>query len=107
VQDVRGTNNANFATPPELVCATFLLVHKAYRCVQWPERTNEHVLVDLDICATLSPESLTFLAKLACLQPRRDGALENDIVVHEMTHGISNRKHYPMLTPFGRRLILR
>ena len=25
------------------------------------------------------------------LQPRRDGAMENDIVVHEMTHGITNR----------------
>lgn len=25
------------------------------------------------------------------LQPNRDGALENDIVVHEMTHGITNR----------------
>lgn len=24
-------------------------------------------------------------------QPQRDGALENDIVVHEMTHGLSNR----------------
>jgi extracellular elastinolytic metalloproteinase len=23
--------------------------------------------------------------------PRRDGAMENDIVVHEMTHGITNR----------------
>jgi extracellular elastinolytic metalloproteinase len=23
--------------------------------------------------------------------PERDGALENDIVIHEMTHGISNR----------------
>ena len=25
------------------------------------------------------------------LQPRRDGALENDIVIHEYTHGITNR----------------
>lgn len=25
------------------------------------------------------------------IQPRRDGAMENDIVVHEMTHGITNR----------------
>lgn len=24
-------------------------------------------------------------------QPERDGALENDIVVHENTHGITNR----------------
>lgn len=23
--------------------------------------------------------------------PRRDGAVENDILVHEMTHGITNR----------------
>ena len=25
------------------------------------------------------------------LQPNRDGSLENDIIVHEMTHGITNR----------------
>jgi extracellular elastinolytic metalloproteinase len=24
-------------------------------------------------------------------QPERDGALENDIVTHEMTHGLTNR----------------
>lgn len=23
--------------------------------------------------------------------PRRDGAMENDIVVHELTHGVTNR----------------
>lgn len=26
-----------------------------------------------------------------CSQPERDGALENDIVVHENTHGVTNR----------------
>ena len=25
------------------------------------------------------------------LQPNRDGSLNNDIIVHEMTHGITNR----------------
>ena len=25
------------------------------------------------------------------VQPERDGALENDIVTHEMTHGVTNR----------------
>jgi len=24
-------------------------------------------------------------------QPNRDGTMENDVVVHEMTHGITNR----------------
>ncbi|RDB18741.1 Extracellular metalloproteinase mep [Hypsizygus marmoreus] len=55
VQDASGTNNANFATPPEGqsgVCRMFI----------W-DVTN----------------------------PRRDGAVENDIIVHEMTHGITNR----------------
>ncbi|PFH45330.1 hypothetical protein AMATHDRAFT_9469 [Amanita thiersii Skay4041] len=55
VQDASGTNNANFATPPDGqsgVCRMFI----------WDLTT-----------------------------PRRDGAMENDIVVHEMTHGITNR----------------
>ncbi|KAF8331552.1 Fungalysin metallopeptidase-domain-containing protein [Amanita rubescens] len=55
IQDPSGTNNANFATPPDGqsgICRMFI----------W----------DL-------------------LSPRRDGAMENDIVVHEMTHGITNR----------------
>ncbi|KAF8638159.1 hypothetical protein AX17_002402 [Amanita inopinata Kibby_2008] len=55
IQDASGTNNANFATPPDGqpgVCRMFI----------W---------------------DLT--------KPRRDGAMENDIVVHELTHGITNR----------------
>ncbi|KAF8883983.1 Fungalysin metallopeptidase-domain-containing protein [Infundibulicybe gibba] len=55
VQDASGTNNADFATPPDGqsgICRMFV----------W---------------------TLT--------SPNRDGALENDIIVHEMTHGITNR----------------
>ncbi|KAG5351589.1 hypothetical protein C0989_005668 [Termitomyces sp. Mn162] len=55
VQDGRGVNNANFATPPDGqfgICSMFI----------W---------------------NIT--------DPRRDGAMENDIVVHELTHGVTNR----------------
>ncbi|KAF5318591.1 hypothetical protein D9619_010992 [Psilocybe cf. subviscida] len=55
VQDASGTNNANFATPPDGqsgVCRMFI----------W------------DLTAV-----------------NRDGSMENDIIVHEMTHGITNR----------------
>lgn len=55
VQDASGTNNANFATPPDGqsgICRMFV----------W-------TLTDVP----------------------RDGAMENDIVIHEFTHGITNR----------------
>ncbi|TFK34236.1 Fungalysin metallopeptidase-domain-containing protein [Crucibulum laeve] len=55
VQDTSGTNNANFATPPDGQSGTC-------RMYIWTYTT-----------------------------PNRDGSLENDIVVHEMTHGIINR----------------
>ncbi|CUA78560.1 hypothetical protein RSOLAG22IIIB_13227 [Rhizoctonia solani] len=55
VQDGSGTNNANFATPPDGVAGQM-------RMYLW-DKTS----------------------------PKRDGALENDIVVHEFTHGVSNR----------------
>lgn len=55
VQDSSGTNNANFATPPDGQPGQC-------RMYTWTYTT-----------------------------PNRDGALENDIVVHEMTHGITNR----------------
>ncbi|KAG8706859.1 hypothetical protein FRC08_000825 [Ceratobasidium sp. 394] len=55
VQDSSGTNNANFATPPDGQ-------HGQMRMFTW-----------------------TYTS------PNRDGALENDIVAHEYTHGISNR----------------
>ncbi|QRV93969.1 extracellular metalloproteinase MEP [Ceratobasidium sp. AG-Ba] len=55
VQDSSGTNNANFATPPDGQ-------HGQMRMFTW-----------------------TYTS------PNRDGALENDIVTHEYTHGISNR----------------
>lgn len=55
VQDISGTNNANFATPPD----------------------------------GQSGQMRMFLWTLTT--PMRDGALENDIVTHEYTHGISNR----------------
>ncbi|KAG8773458.1 hypothetical protein FRC12_002522 [Ceratobasidium sp. 428] len=55
VQDSSGTNNANFATPPDGQ-------HGQMRMFTWTYTT-----------------------------PNRDGALENDIVAHEYTHGISNR----------------
>ncbi|KAF9457871.1 Fungalysin metallopeptidase-domain-containing protein [Collybia nuda] len=55
VQDASGTNNADFATPPDGQSGTC-------RMFIW----------------TLTPV-------------RRDGTMENDIIVHEMTHGITNR----------------
>ncbi|KAG6862518.1 hypothetical protein C0995_000066 [Termitomyces sp. Mi166 len=55
VQDSTGTNNANFATPPDGQPGTCRM----------------------------------YIWNLA--NPRRDGAMENDILVHEMTHGVTNR----------------
>ncbi|SJL18088.1 uncharacterized protein ARMOST_21660 [Armillaria ostoyae] len=55
VQDSGGTNNANFATPPDDQSGTC----KMYI---WTLTT-----------------------------PNRDGSLQNDIIVHEFTHGITNR----------------
>ncbi|CAE6407365.1 unnamed protein product [Rhizoctonia solani] len=55
VQDPSGTNNANFATPPDGAPGQM-------RMFTW-NYTN----------------------------PNRDGALENDIIVHEYMHGVSNR----------------
>ncbi|TEB17453.1 hypothetical protein FA13DRAFT_1804360 [Coprinellus micaceus] len=55
VQDASGTNNANFATPPDGQpgqCRMFI----------W---------------------TLT--------NPNRDGTMENDIIIHEFTHGVTNR----------------
>ncbi|KAI0319545.1 Fungalysin metallopeptidase-domain-containing protein [Amylostereum chailletii] len=55
VQDKSGTDNADFATPPD----------------------------------GQNGEMRMFLWDLT--NPGRDGALENDVVAHEMTHGITNR----------------
>ncbi|KAG8747474.1 hypothetical protein FRC12_014057 [Ceratobasidium sp. 428] len=55
VQDASGTNNANFATPPDGQPGQMRMYTWTYTI------------------------------------PRRDGAMENDIVTHEYTHGISNR----------------
>ncbi|KAF5344346.1 hypothetical protein D9758_013266 [Tetrapyrgos nigripes] len=55
VQDASGTNNANFATPPD----------------------------------GQSGQMRMFIWTLT--QVPRDGAVENDIVTHEMTHGLTNR----------------
>ncbi|KAF9457264.1 Fungalysin metallopeptidase-domain-containing protein [Collybia nuda] len=55
IQDRAGTNNADFATPPDGQSGRM-------RIFLWTLTT-----------------------------PQRDGALENDIVTHEFTHGITNR----------------
>ncbi|KAF5388274.1 hypothetical protein D9615_000288 [Tricholomella constricta] len=55
VQDSGGTNNANFATPPDGQSGTCRMYIWTYT------------------------------------SPNRDGSMENDIIVHEMTHGITNR----------------
>lgn len=55
VQDPDGTNNANFATPPD---------------GQTPQM-NMYIFTETT--------------------PHRDGTLENDIIIHEYGHGISNR----------------
>ncbi|KAJ8517459.1 hypothetical protein ONZ45_g5342 [Pleurotus djamor] len=64
VQSTAGTNNADFSTPPDGQSGAMRLIMISFR----------------------SPVFLwTFTS------PQRDGALENDIVVHENTHGITNR----------------
>jgi extracellular elastinolytic metalloproteinase len=55
VQDSSGTNNANFATPPD---------GQSGQCRMYVWTITN---------------------------PRRDGALENDIIAHEFTHGVTNR----------------
>ncbi|KAF8894987.1 Fungalysin metallopeptidase-domain-containing protein [Mucidula mucida] len=55
VQDASGTDNANFATPPDGQSGTC-------RMYIWDITT-----------------------------PERDGSLQNDIIVHEFTHGLTNR----------------
>ncbi|KAF5309720.1 hypothetical protein D9611_014433 [Ephemerocybe angulata] len=55
VQDGSGTNNANFATPPD----------------------------------GQSGQCRMFIWTLTT--PNRDGAMENDIIIHEYTHGLTNR----------------
>nr|KAJ3418712.1 Fungalysin/Thermolysin Extracellular metalloproteinase 5 [Polyrhizophydium stewartii] len=55
IQDVSGTDNANFVSPPD----------------GQPGVMRMFVFTSTD--------------------PKRDGALENNIVVHELTHGLSNR----------------
>lgn len=42
------------------------------------------------MCATYFSTS-TLSVTHTGVQPQRDGALENDIVIHEYTHGITNR----------------
>ncbi|KAF9556775.1 hypothetical protein CPC08DRAFT_764997 [Agrocybe pediades] len=65
VQDSAGVNNADFATPPDGQSGRMSMSR-----------------------STLSLECSFGLIRL---QPERDGALENDIVTHENTHGVSNR----------------
>lgn len=48
------------------------------RMFLWDE-TNVSRTCNITSCSSLS------------FQPERDGALENDIVVHENTHGVTNR----------------
>ncbi|KAL2916696.1 hypothetical protein HK105_203811 [Polyrhizophydium stewartii] len=55
IQDRSGTNNANFATPPD----------------GKPGRMRMFLFNRVN--------------------PQRDGALDNDVVLHELTHGLSNR----------------
>ncbi|TFK95299.1 Fungalysin metallopeptidase-domain-containing protein [Pterulicium gracile] len=55
VQDPTGTNNANFATPPD------------------------------------GQPGVMRMFIFTITNPRRDGSLQNDIVIHEFTHGITNR----------------
>jgi len=55
VQDPSGTNNANFATPPD------------------------------------GQSGIMRMFIFTSTQPNRDGSLENDIPIHELTHGITSR----------------
>ncbi len=56
-QDSSGTNNANFATPPD----------------GFPGRMQMYIFTGPN--------------------PDRDGSLDQEIVIHELTHGVSNRLH--------------
>ncbi|KAJ6538122.1 Fungalysin metallopeptidase-domain-containing protein [Mycena capillaripes] len=64
VQNSEGIDNANFGTPPDGQSG----------------QMNMYLWDETD--ARLS---------IPCSLPERDGGLENDIVTHEMTHGITNR----------------
>ncbi|KAJ7696956.1 Fungalysin metallopeptidase-domain-containing protein [Mycena rosella] len=65
VQNSLGIDNANFATPPE---------HVTSSATHIPGQSGQMNMYLWDIT-----------------DPMRDGALENDIVSHENTHGITNR----------------
>jgi len=76
VQDKSGFNNANFATPPEYVLPPN---HLCY-------------LFDVDgffMCSGQPGICRMFIWDHT--NPKRDGAMENDILVHELAHGITNR----------------
>lgn len=73
VQDKAGMDNADFSTPPDGQSGHM-------RMFLWDYTTVRH----------LPPPLLPF-DNDDIGQPGRDGALENSIVVHENTHGITNR----------------
>jgi len=50
-----------------------------------------HVYLDLHYRKRYLTLRTNLFSNIYILQPNRDGSLENDIIVHEMTHGISNR----------------
>ena len=72
VQDSAATDNADFSTPADGSSGHM-------RMFLW-DLTN--------VCAFMTPSSCL---NSRPLQPERDGALENNIVSHENTHGITNR----------------
>ncbi|KAJ8495564.1 hypothetical protein ONZ45_g12819 [Pleurotus djamor] len=90
VQNTAGTNNADFATPPDgqsgrSVSSTLV---DGFFTVSPYVPSPHRVRILLLMLAGL-PNSVVFLWTLT--SPQRDGALENDLLVHENTHGITSR----------------
>ena len=90
MQDLSGTNDVNFATPPEYVdlnlLSSLLLIsfQRSIRSVQDVHLGDDHRYLGF-------LPSINDADFFPSLQPNLNGPLENDIIVREMTYGITNR----------------
>ncbi|KAI9434878.1 Fungalysin metallopeptidase-domain-containing protein [Lactarius indigo] len=85
VQDPAGTDNADFSTPPSTFIA-FRIGRRAFLIRSSGQ--SGHMRMFLWDFTNVSPLRFDLWPSLA---PGRDGAIENDIVIHENTHGVTNR----------------
>ncbi|KAG6832658.1 hypothetical protein H0H87_000840 [Tephrocybe sp. NHM501043] len=91
VQDSSGYNNANFGTPAESVLFRFYFI---LGLILMRRLSGQSGICRMYVwtytrvgCSAVQQDTLIYEHP----QVRRDGSLENDIVVHELTHGITNR----------------